>query len=222
MKSDATKQALANALKQLLQKKQITKITINDITEACGISRMTFYYHFKDIYDLADWTLQEALHAAIAENRTHDNWQQGFLNLLEALKAHQSLILNAYRAIDRELVERYMRREVEALLLPVVEEQAAGIKISEKWEAQGVAVFVRLCLHGRCDGMDPAEYGGVPPGGSRHDSGYDPWRFPKFFGKYEPVRSEKSIIIFFHQTGGLVQNLSKAACLCMVFPIKDR
>ena len=54
MKNDTTKQALANALKQLLQKKQITKITINDIAEACGISRMTFYYHFKDIYDLAD------------------------------------------------------------------------------------------------------------------------------------------------------------------------
>ena len=62
MKNDTTKQALANALKQLLQKKQITKITINDIAEACGISRMTFYYHFKDIYDLADWTLQEVLH----------------------------------------------------------------------------------------------------------------------------------------------------------------
>ena len=44
MKNDTTKQALANALKQLLQKKQITKITINDIAEACGISRMTFYY----------------------------------------------------------------------------------------------------------------------------------------------------------------------------------
>lgn len=147
MKSYATKQALANALKQLLQKKQITKITINDITEACGISRMTFYYHFKDIYDLADWTLQEALHAAIAENRTHDNWQQGFLNLLEALKAHQSLILNAYRAIDRELVERYMRREMEALLLPVVEEQAAGIKISEKGKHR-VAIFYTYAFMG--------------------------------------------------------------------------
>ena len=147
MKSYATKQARANALKQLLQKKQITKITINDITEACGISRMTFYYHFKDIYDLADWTLQEALHAAIAENRTHDNWQQGFLNLLEALKAHQSLILNAYRAIDRELVERYMRREVEALLLPVVEEQAAGLQISEKGKHM-VAIFYTYAFMG--------------------------------------------------------------------------
>ena len=147
MKNDTTKQALANALKQLLQKKQITKITINDIAEACGISRMTFYYHFKDIYDLADWTLQEALHTAIADNRTHDNWQQGFLNLLDVLKAHQPLILNVYRAIDREQVERYMRREVEALLLPVVEEQAAGLQISEKGKHM-VAIFYTYAFMG--------------------------------------------------------------------------
>ena len=147
MKNDTTKQALANALKQLLQKKQITKITINDIAEACGISRMTFYYHFKDIYDLADWTLQEALQTAIADNRTHDNWQQGFLNLLDVLKAHQPLILNVYRAIDREQVERYMRREVEALLLPVVEEQAAGLQISEKGKHM-VAIFYTYAFMG--------------------------------------------------------------------------
>ena len=147
MKNDTTKQALANALKQLLQKKQITKITINDIAEACGISRMTFYYHFKDIYDLADWTLQEALHTAIADNRTHDNWQQGFLNLLDVLKAQQPLILNVYRAIDREQVERYMRREVEALLLPVVEEQAAGLQISEKGKHM-VAIFYTYAFMG--------------------------------------------------------------------------
>ena len=147
MKNDTTKQALANALKQLLQKKQITKITINDIAEACGISRMTFYYHFKDIYDLADWTLQETLHTAIADNRTHDNWQQGFLNLLDVLKAHQPLILNVYRAIDREQVERYMRREVEALLLPVVEEQAAVLQISEKGKHM-VAIFYTYAFMG--------------------------------------------------------------------------
>lgn len=147
MKGNATKQALANALKQLLQKKQITKITINDMTEACGISRMTFYYHFKDIYDLAEWTFQETLHAATADCHTRDSWQQGFLNLLEMLKANQSLILNAYRAMDRELVERYLRREVEALLLPVVEEQVAGIKISEKGKHM-VAIFYAYAFMG--------------------------------------------------------------------------
>ena len=32
----------------------LDKITITDITTDCGISRMAFYYHFKDIYDLVE------------------------------------------------------------------------------------------------------------------------------------------------------------------------
>ena len=47
-----TKRALEASLKNLLLQKPLNKITINDITEDCGISRMTFYYHFKDIYFL--------------------------------------------------------------------------------------------------------------------------------------------------------------------------
>ena len=52
-----TKYALENSLKKLLLQKPLNKITINDITEDCGINRMTFYYHFKDIYDLVEWVV---------------------------------------------------------------------------------------------------------------------------------------------------------------------
>ena len=38
-----TKYALENSLKKLLLQKPLNKITINDITEDCGINRMTFY-----------------------------------------------------------------------------------------------------------------------------------------------------------------------------------
>ena len=34
-----------------LRTKPIDKVTINDLTEHCDMSRMTFYYHFKNIYD---------------------------------------------------------------------------------------------------------------------------------------------------------------------------
>ena len=57
--SQMTKRALAASLKNLLLQKPLNKITINDIAEDCGISRMTFYYHFKDIYDLVEWTCAE-------------------------------------------------------------------------------------------------------------------------------------------------------------------
>ena len=52
--SQTTKRALEASLKKLLLEKPLNKITINDITEDCGVNRMTFYYQFKDIYDLVD------------------------------------------------------------------------------------------------------------------------------------------------------------------------
>lgn len=57
--ANTTKLALEASLKELLRTKPIDKITINDLTEHCGISRMTFYYHFKDIYDLVEWACVE-------------------------------------------------------------------------------------------------------------------------------------------------------------------
>ena len=57
--TNATKAALEASLKKLLLKKPLDKITINDLTTDCGISRMAFYYHFKDIYDLLYGVVQE-------------------------------------------------------------------------------------------------------------------------------------------------------------------
>lgn len=47
--SDITKRALEASLKKMLLKKPVTKITISDITEDCGVNRATFYYHFVTI-----------------------------------------------------------------------------------------------------------------------------------------------------------------------------
>lgn len=53
--SSVTKRALAAALRQLMLKKPLEKVTVGDICEACGMSRKGFYYHFKDKYDLVNW-----------------------------------------------------------------------------------------------------------------------------------------------------------------------
>ena len=93
--SEVTKRALEQSLKNLLLKKPLTKITINDITEDCGINRMTFYYHFKDIYDLVEWSCLEDARKALEEKKTHDTWQEGFLNIFEAVLANV-LILSSF------------------------------------------------------------------------------------------------------------------------------
>lgn len=69
--SQITKRALEQSLKRLLLQKPLNKITISDITDDCGISRMTFYYHFKDIYDLVEWACLQDASGALQEKRTH-------------------------------------------------------------------------------------------------------------------------------------------------------
>ena len=147
MKSDATKVAMSNALKEQLKKKKLCKITINDIASACNISRMTFYYHFQDIYDLTEWTLEEAAGRAIGENRTYESWQQGFEGLLRELQANQTLILNIYRSMDREMIERYLLKKAESLLMPVVEQESHGLPVNEE-NKRRVAIFYSYAFLG--------------------------------------------------------------------------
>lgn len=147
MKSDATKVAMSNALKEQLKKKKLSKITINDIASACNISRMTFYYHFQDIYDLTEWTLEEAAGRAIGENRTYESWQQGFEGLLRELQANQTLILNIYRSMDREMIERYLLKKAESLLMPVIEHESHGLPVNEE-NKRRVAIFYSYAFLG--------------------------------------------------------------------------
>ncbi len=53
--SSITKQALANSMKELMMEHPLSKINIGDIVERCNLSRKSFYYHFKDKYDLVNW-----------------------------------------------------------------------------------------------------------------------------------------------------------------------
>ena len=98
--SQVTKRALEQSLKNLLLKKPLTKITINDIAEDCGINRMTFYYHFKDIYDLVEWSCTEDARKALEENKTYDTWQKGFLQIFEAVRENKPFIMNVYRLVS--------------------------------------------------------------------------------------------------------------------------
>lgn len=53
--SNITKRALAAALRELMDEEPFEKIQVGHICERCDMSRKSFYYHFKDKYDLVNW-----------------------------------------------------------------------------------------------------------------------------------------------------------------------
>ena len=127
-----TKEALEASLKKFLLKKPLDKITINDLTTDCGISRMTFYYHFKDIYDLVEWACLEDAKKALQGKKTYATWQEGISQIFEVVLENKPFILNAYRSISREQIENYLFSLTRALIMGVVEEQAKGFSITEE------------------------------------------------------------------------------------------
>ena len=139
--SQVTKRALEASLKNLLLQKPLSKITISDITEDCGINRMTFYYHFKDIYDLVEWSCLEDASRALAGNKTYETWQQGFLQLFKAVQDNKPFIMNVYHSVSREQVENYLYKVTYDLLEGVVEEQAQGMSVRDEDKAFIATVY---------------------------------------------------------------------------------
>lgn len=129
--ANTTKLALEASLKELLRTKPIDRITINDLTEHCGISRMTFYYHFKDIYDLVEWACIEDASRALQGKKTYDTWQEGLLQIFEAVLENKPFILNVYRSVSRERVENYLYTLTYQLIEGVVEEQSENLMVTE-------------------------------------------------------------------------------------------
>ena len=130
--SQITKRALAASLKKLLAQKPLSKITIADITEDCGINRMTFYYHFQDIYDLIDWICQEEGGRALQGRKDYHTWQEGFVALCRAVVENRAFIEGVYHSVQREQIETYLYRMVYGLLIRVVEELSGPYSISRE------------------------------------------------------------------------------------------
>lgn len=148
--SQITKRALEQSLKNLLLKKPLTKITVSDIADDCGINRMTFYYHFKDIYDLVEWSCLEDAKRALDEKKTYETWQQGLLQIFEAVEENKPFILNVYRCIHREQVEKYLQPLVDQLILGVINEETGNMTIRDE-DKQFIAqiysyIFIGLML----------------------------------------------------------------------------
>ena len=133
--SQMTKRALEASLKELLRHKPLDKITVSDLTDHCGVNRMTFYYHFKDAA------------RALAGQKTYDTWQQGFLQILEALRKDKAFFTSVYRSISREQLENYLYRLTYDLMMGVVEERAAGMTVRPE-DKEFIANFYKFAFVG--------------------------------------------------------------------------
>ena len=97
------KAVIADTFSQMLDKEDIDKITVTKLIGECHISRQTFYYHFKDIMDVLEWTFKRATEELVQRSlKAEDN--------IVALKEFAIFIRQNRTKLERLL---YSRRWVE-------------------------------------------------------------------------------------------------------------
>lgn len=133
MKQNA-KIAIVNSFKDLLNKHPIDKITVKEVCEQCCVNRQTFYYYFTDIMDILKFIIFEELSADIAQNRTFENWEGGFLATMNYLKKNSKMILHIYHSSYWEEANILFIKFSNNLLNNVVEECAnkMNVKLLDK------------------------------------------------------------------------------------------
>lgn len=142
-----TKKAIESSLKKLLMKKPFDKITINDIAEDCGISRMTFYYHFRDIYDLVEWSCEEDAKRLMEGEDGYGTWKEGLLALFNEIFENRAFLANVYHSTGKDTIETYLYKILYNLILKVVESKAQGLSVDLK-DKEFLAGFYRYAFVG--------------------------------------------------------------------------
>lgn len=118
--SSITKQILADSFKELLEIQPFSKISIADICERCNMNRKSFYYHFKDKYDLVNWIFYNEFIVSVQEKNYTLNWD--FLkDLCSYFYENQNFYRKTFTIVGQNSFSNYFHDIIVMILTNTVE-----------------------------------------------------------------------------------------------------
>ncbi len=124
--AERTKLWIANTMKDLMKTKPIDKIRVTEICKRAEIERPTFYYHFKDKYDLVAWIFFQSAYQTdiISVDEAAAGMAKMKQDFLFYKRAYEDSSQNALWTYMLEyFVSRYEQIAKEMLNTDVLEEQ---------------------------------------------------------------------------------------------------
>ena len=128
--STLTKKAIVASFIKLLCDRPFDKISVSDISADTGIARMTFYYHFKDIYDMIDYVIEEKLRAAVSHDFTAATWRADCIAVYDAVLMEKSFFLKIFNALDLRRIEDYLFDFTRTYVLRIIDSRALSLGIT--------------------------------------------------------------------------------------------
>lgn len=98
-----TKQAIKASFMKLLNQKPLSKISVRDIVEDCGINRNSFYYHFQDIPSLLGEIVTEQTDELIRQYPTISSMEECFSVAFHTARENRRAVMHIFNSANRDM-----------------------------------------------------------------------------------------------------------------------
>ena len=126
--SNQRKQQLACALKEMLQTKPLSKISVSNLIRHCNINRKTFYYHFEDIFSLLEWTLQQETIELLKHYNIFTDYNNAIGFVIDYVEANYSMLSNIYNSMGHHQLQLFFSQNVKGLIEALIDDTVALTK----------------------------------------------------------------------------------------------
>lgn len=126
----SVKLALSNSLKELLLNVELDKISVIGVAKKAYVNRNTFYYHFKNIHELAVWTLENDLRSC---HRKHPDTP--FLTICDIkymLYENKGIYYNMFNSSAYSVLHDTLMNESASYIEWVIKEKYSNYVLSDE------------------------------------------------------------------------------------------
>ena len=128
--SNITKTTMAEAMKTLMEEKPFSKISVGDICEHCGMNRKTFYYHFKDKYDLVNWIFQTEFLEMLRVQNYNSGWEL-LSDICKYLYSERAFYTNALQVEGQNSFRDFFATSIGLILMEIMKDQFRSMEDSQ-------------------------------------------------------------------------------------------
>ena len=134
--SGFTKEIIAKTFTELLDEKPMSKITVKDIVERCGVNRNTFYYHFKDIPDVVEFILKKKWDEILEHPQDRASILECMEEMADLVRNNRKVMFNVYRSVKKDTFLFYMNEISNYIIMEYFRKNADQFDLDEEIESK--------------------------------------------------------------------------------------
>lgn len=124
------KALISQTFASMVKQNGVDKITVKALIDECGISRQTFYYHFQDIMEVIEWSIQQANQSMVTRSLAANTPEEAIGILIASTRENRALIRRMMSSQRREHLERLFVQAVRTYLQELIRSKGASPAIN--------------------------------------------------------------------------------------------